>query len=147
MGRVEKEKWEQIPGFEGLYWASSYGRISSNYRIRALKEEAGYKRVTLSKNGKKTSYRVHRLVLAAFLGPSDEICVWLDGNTTNNKLENLRYGHRGNPVIRQTIINSKGDEFPSLSEAARSVGLKIKDISYAIQNGVKVANLFWKYKT
>lgn len=78
-----EEIWKDIKGYEGLYQVSNLGRVRSleHYRKtdtggyiqkgRILKQETikgqGYCQVKLSKNGKTKRFRVHRLVLEAFV--------------------------------------------------------------------------------
>ena len=76
-----EEEWRPVPGYEGLYQISSWGRVWSvprkgiggqNIRGKMLKpsvEPFGYQRVVLYKNGKQRGFRVHELVASAFLGP------------------------------------------------------------------------------
>jgi hypothetical protein len=59
----------------------------------------GYLTVNVSRAGKKSARRIHRLVLEAFVGPCPEghIGCHGDGDPTNNRLENLRWGtHQAN---------------------------------------------------
>jgi len=107
------EKWKPVVGFEGLYEVSNRGRVrsvdrkvkySSRYgtfwmkfkgRILNLHENrAGYMQLTLSKNNNFFLGRVHKLVLEAFVckKPKGLQCRHLDGNPSNNKLNNLKWG-------------------------------------------------------
>lgn len=101
------EVWRWIPGFEGRYQVSTEGRVLSvvaqdkprllkiysiNRKTRAKPRLA----VTLCNGGVRRMFLVYRLVLLAFVGPCPEgmeACHW-DDDTTNNKLENLRWGTR-----------------------------------------------------
>jgi hypothetical protein len=59
----------------------------------------GYLTVNLARGGKKSARRIHRLVLEAFVGPCPEghVACHGDGDPTNNRLENLRWGtHQSN---------------------------------------------------
>lgn len=47
--------------------------------------------VNLFKNGEKKFFMVHRLVLSAFLGPSDLVADHINGDRFDNRLSNLRY--------------------------------------------------------
>lgn len=56
----------------------------------------GYKLVNfgLGKKGQKAFARVHRIVIEAFKGPCPQgyVCRHLDGNPSNNRIENLEWG-------------------------------------------------------
>ena len=70
-----KEIWKNIPGYEGRYLASSFGRIKalpncSRSKTRFLKlslKKSGYLNVSLCKDGAVKTWRVHRLIAMAFL--------------------------------------------------------------------------------
>lgn len=108
------EIWLPIPGFE-QYSVSDRGRVRSEPRdhidIRGGKRHCdgrvlsqhpnsqGYPHVNLHPRGRwreTTRYKVHRLVLSAFVGPCPEGMEVLhyDDDPSNNRLENLRYGTR-----------------------------------------------------
>ena len=85
-----------IPGYEGLYAATSCGRIWSHRRQMFLKPELlenGYYRVCLcGKTGKKR-YRVHTLVAMTYIDNPEgynEIN-HIDGVKTNNSVGNLEW--------------------------------------------------------
>lgn len=91
-----EEIWFDVPGYEGLYKVSNFGRVMNAKREKTLKPAAnsrGYLRVLLCKDGKKTNKFVHRLVAAAFVpNPYQKPVVdHIDGNTQNNTAENLRW--------------------------------------------------------
>lgn len=119
-----KEEWRAVVGWEGLYEVSDRGRVRSLDRYREfanrwggmnrafcsgriLKLVAGqgnsgrgigghYHAVCLSGYGKFQKVMVHRLVLTAFVGP-DPGCLdgaHANGETTDNRLENLRWATR-----------------------------------------------------
>jgi hypothetical protein len=102
------EIWRPVPGREG-YEVSSFGRVRSLDRAithsdgrstlrkgRLLKQRTvgkGYQRVQLRPGNE--AWRVHRMVLLAFLGEPPEgygLACHLDGNPSNNLLENLYWG-------------------------------------------------------
>lgn len=59
--------------------------------------EAGYLLVAVKVDGKQRRFRVHRLVLEAFVGPCPDgkECCHRDGDPTNNSLGNLYWGTHG----------------------------------------------------
>ncbi len=70
----EKEIWKGIPGYEGLYLASTLGRIKSIQKYKGSSERIlkgssneAYKQVVLCKNKVKKTWRVHQLIAITFL--------------------------------------------------------------------------------
>ena len=93
--------WLPIPGFTG-YEVSDEGQVRS-YRknpagrlMRPAKNIRNHYRYAMlqSDSGKPTAVHVHRLVLLAFVGPKPDGLQTrhLDGDTENNRLDNLVYG-------------------------------------------------------
>lgn len=123
------EMWQAVPGYEGAYEVSNFGIVRSltrqvpygrhpgmTYKGRTLKSfmnKNGYFAVKLAFAGATRTTHVHELVLKAFVGERPvtqergEIR-HLDGNKTNNTLENLRYGtHSENAADRIRHRNGK----------------------------------------
>ena len=109
----ETEVWRPIPEYEGIYEASSLGRIRSvdrqvpyggNGHTRSLRGRIkepyvldGYLRVGLWKLGKNRQVFVHRLVLFAFVGPPPagmEAAHFPDSDRQNNHVDNLQWRTR-----------------------------------------------------
>jgi len=97
------EEWRQIPGWEGLYSVSNLGRVRSHYwsppRPLRPATEVGGRRivclvVTVCGHQTRKMERVHTLVMLAFVGPrpAGMECLHGDGNPSNNRLKNLRWG-------------------------------------------------------
>lgn len=102
------EEWRSIIDYEGYYEISSFGNVRSldravsvgsqiinlKGRIKAqTPDKDGYKTVHLSKNGKKSRKKVHRLVLEAFVGPSELLACHKNGRPSDNRLSNLYWGN------------------------------------------------------
>jgi hypothetical protein len=107
------EEWKEIPGTEGLYEASTLGRIRSLDRVvrkmnrwgfigklkkkgRVLspwRDSNGYEVVYLAYPGRREAVNVHRLVAMAFLEDSGAglDTNHKDGIKTNNRPENLEW--------------------------------------------------------
>ena len=111
-----EEIWKDIPGYEGKYQASNMGRIKSLGRYvrtargqRYVKEKilkqhirdvGGHLGVSLGKDTHNIG--VHRAVAMAFLGlPENEDLYVLhcNGDPTNNRPENLRYGTQKENIL------------------------------------------------
>lgn len=89
-----KEIWKDVPDYEGLYKASNSGLIFGVKRQRLVKPNLnrhGYYTLTLSKNNKRNTRSVHRLVATAFLGKSNLVINHKDGVKTNNNICNLEF--------------------------------------------------------
>lgn len=102
------EIWKSIPGYEGYYEVSNYGRIrsverecSGRWGKRLVKRHIlkqnivhdGYKQVKFCINCVKSQPLLHRLVAMAFI-PNPQNLPQVnhkDGNTENNRPENLEW--------------------------------------------------------
>lgn len=111
----DAEIWKPIPGYEGLYEASSLGRIRTAdgkttssarfphrvWRQRIMKQkwrnrkssERSDARICLWKDGKEKTHLVARLIAMSFLPvPYDKLTVnHIDGNPQNNAVDNLEW--------------------------------------------------------
>jgi hypothetical protein len=118
---METEKWKDIPGYEGRYQASTLGRIKSlerkvrsvnhytgNEFLRTVPEhilrpgryaKSGHVSVVLEHGG--NGKPVHQLILRTYMGepPEGQEVLHCDGDPTNNRLENLRYGTRTENIL------------------------------------------------
>jgi hypothetical protein len=92
------EEWkaiEQAPN----YAVSNFGNIKRAERGRRTRpglprsqwEVRGYKYITLHIDGKNRGFQVHRLVAAAFIGKSDLQVNHINGNKSDNRVQNLEY--------------------------------------------------------
>jgi hypothetical protein len=104
------EKWKKIKGYEKFYEISNKGRLKSLERYNDIKNPGKgiyyrpekimkpstsdrYEIATLTVNGKVKYISIHRLVAEAFIpNPENKPYVnHIDGNTFNNKVENLEW--------------------------------------------------------
>ena len=108
------ETWKFIKGFEN-YQVSNLGNVRSidrivkgkNNTIRRIKGKTkaqfmhkGYLNVELYKGNKRTHKKVHRLVLEAFSDKTSALDVnHIDGNKTNNNINNLEYCTRKDNLL------------------------------------------------
>ncbi|MGC5028163.1 NUMOD4 motif-containing HNH endonuclease [Tsukamurella sp. DT100] len=108
---TETEEWRAV-GDGWPYEVSDIGRVRSISRtitssngyqrrlngrvLRGTPSDSGHLLVDLCDGGRRWNAKVHVLVAAAFYGPRPEGMETrhLDGDPTNNRVENLRYGTR-----------------------------------------------------
>ena len=111
-----KEIWKDIPGYEGLYQASTRGRIRSLDRIRVVsssrartfnalcrgrilrpkilkRSNTSYANLTLRKDGYTAHCCVHRLVAMTFISNPNNLPIinHKDENGLNNRVNNLEW--------------------------------------------------------
>lgn len=96
----QNQEWRWVPGYEGHYQVNADGQVRRWLRrhkrfgppLRGF-VNYGYRLVNLSRNAQASQQRVHRLVMAAFVGPCPDgmnVC-HNNGNRLDNRLANLRY--------------------------------------------------------
>lgn len=106
------EIWADLPGYQGSYEVSDRGRIRSLTRrvprrggttairqgrlLRPSLSGHSTPQFTANRDGVQERIFVHHAVLAAFVGPKPEgmIAMHRNGDPTDNRLVNLRYGTR-----------------------------------------------------
>ena len=115
------EEWKDINEYEGYYQVSNHGRVRSLDREvphaiygsqpikgKEMKQNLrtdGYLCVHLRKNDVREVRTVHSLVAEHFIGerPLDYDVCHNDGNRTNNRAENLRYGTRSENIMDSVV--------------------------------------------
>ncbi len=145
-----KEIFKSICDYEGLYEISNFGRVKSLKRIisysnrdytKEIEEKiktqklnnSGYKIIILSKNGKKKTLLIHRLVAITFLlNPKEKKEVnHLDKNKTNNLSNNLEWSTRKENMIHAYKTGTRhNEEFikkRKLQNKKRHVNRKMKN--------------------
>lgn len=134
-----------------------------NRRGRVLKpgiDQYGYERVVLTKNGKRKSFCVHRLVATTYLeNPENKPTVnHIDGDKTNNHILNLEWATQSeqkkhsirlgladknilaleNHNVKISIpIKFRGVEYPSIRKAARTNGVNERVVK---REGERIGN-------
>ena len=103
------EVWQDIPGYEGLYQVSTYGRVksldhyvSNNHRnglslkkgrILEPQKYKGYRSICFSKDSVVRRFQIHRIVANVFIPNFNgyPIINHIDVNPSNNRVENLEW--------------------------------------------------------
>lgn len=103
MDAIEPESWRPVVGYEDLYEVSDHGRVFSVRTGKYLKAGMNrrHRHVALCRGDQGKSYRVHRLVMEAFIGPcpAGMETRHLDDDPDNNHLTNLVYGTRSENML------------------------------------------------
>ena len=104
-----KEVWGDIPGYEGYYQASSFGRVRSLDRVVTYSNgydrfykggvmngsvNNGYRQTALHINGIRRNFKFSQLVAIAFLNHEPNgmkmVVDHINGDKSNDRVENLR---------------------------------------------------------
>lgn len=161
-----QEIWKEIPGYEGHYQASNFGRIRSFKRnkVRVLKYgryRDEYCIVNLYLNNVAKSLNVHRLVWSAFNGaiPEGLQINHKDEDKANNALLNLElvtpsqnnnYGTRNKRISKRIQMLDKNNNtlktFNSLKEAAQFLNIKSCSNISCCLNGYSKSAYGYKWK-
>lgn len=147
---MEKEIWKPIKGYEGIYEASTLGRIKSVDRVieysngikhftkgkilnPSICKKTGYFQVSLCKDGDIKKIDVHRIIANTFLENKENLpCVnHKDETRVNNEVTNLEFcTHKYNINYGTTIKRMKN--------SIRSKPNKTRSVSQFDFNGKKI---------
>ena len=145
------EKWKDIDGYDGRYQVSNFGNVrTTDYNhtgktklLKLAHGTKGYMQVCLTKDNKKSTKKIHRLVAEAFIeNPFNYPTVnHIDENKENNNVENLewctfeyntKYGTRtercGKPIKQLSRNGDCINIFKTSAEAQRKTGVSRKHI-------------------
>ena len=151
-----QEVWKPVVGYEELYAVSNLGRVrhvAFNRMRKLTPDKDGYLQVRLCKNNHPKTHRVHRLVLTAFVGASEDEAMHLDHVKTNNCLSNLAWGTRAeneaqkDAAGRRTHWSKLTREQVEAIHKERSLGKTLKEIGVLIGTHYSNVSLILKGKT
>lgn len=154
-----EETWKDIPGYEGRYQASTFGRIRSLDQIvfgrnwytgkpfqrkihgRILKpgrsNKDGHLSVVLGHGAAGSP--VHQLIMRTFIGPPPigKEVLHNNGDPSDNRLENLRYGTRTENILD---VYRQGKVWRKLSPE------DVQQIRFGLYCGLSESELAQMYK-
>ena len=161
MQNFSKERWINIPGYEGSYMVSNIGRVTSLdreattktgkkrfYKGKILKfgfHPFGYPKVNLCSQGSHECRFVHRLVCESFRGPKDKPyeVAHKDGNPKNCRLKNviwcLPVENQAHRKIHGTLLIREKHPMAKLNE------MEVSEIKASLNRGVsqyKIAKIY-----
>lgn len=143
-----KEVWKDIPGCEGRYQISNFGRAKGPLKIlKPSISDWGYQRLRVTdNNSKKRSPRVHRLVAPAFIPNPNGLpeVNHIDGNKLNNRVDNLEWvsaKENKEHSIRELGVSPWGRKPSSIY--CKETGERYHSVAYASkQTGISSTQLF-----
>lgn len=164
-----QEIWKAVVGYEGLYEVSNLGRVKSlprngtcmSEKILKYSIDKGYRQVILSKNDKRKSAKIHKLVAMAFLPNENNFpCInHKDENKQNNDVSNLEwcsyaynntYNDRAKKASKKTgkkvLCVELNTIFDSLADAERATKIKAGNICWCCKGKwLSAGGYHWRY--
>lgn len=161
---MSNQIWKDVVGYEGLYLVSNDGKVRGTKmkkKLRYTYSYNGYQNVKLYSDAKGKVFKVHRLVAQAFIENKENKpqVNHINGIKTDNRVKNLEWvtptenlKHAcANGLIDTSIawhkqekpvyqLSLKGEiikKWVSLSEASRTLGLQISNISHCCAGKIK----------
>ena len=159
------EEWRDIPGYEGAYMVSSYGRIKALARFdgRGHKKKEhilkcdyvgthGYHIVNLRHCGnERLAVPIHRIVAEVFISNPDNLPVvnHKDGNKLNNTVDNLEWVTQSenvrhavkNKLMKNHYYARTGEKCPYHKFSDKEV----ESIREMRRNGAKMTDIMKKF--
>ena len=109
----------EIEGFNN-YTISEDGKVWSKKRkkyLKGSKNNYGYLRVILSKDGKQKSFSIHRLIALAYIdNPENKETVdHIDRDILNNNVNNLRWATMEEQNRNRSVFSNTGFKYISIT--------------------------------
>lgn len=154
------ERWQTFR--DTIYLVSDFGRVKNCETGKIMKgkiTEGGYREYCLTSDRKKKSFLAHRLVWEAFVEREIDIVNHINGDKTDNRLENLEnisakennvkalYETRTKVYKKTARVDGEGnviEVYDNNACAARAMGVSPQSIQYAIKKNSRSCGFFWK---
>ena len=155
-----KEEWKTFR--DSIYMVSNLGRVKNAKTDKLLQGKitgAGYREYCLTLNGKKQSFRAHKIVWETWVGTEQMVINHINGNKLDNRLENLEnVSNQENTLkaiydtktfrFRKTACYDKEGNlvriFMNNADAARQMNVRPQTIQAAISKGYCSCGYYWK---
>lgn len=159
------EEWRAIEGFEN-YEVSNLGIVRRVEYVKQREDFNGYPIVSLYKDGKVKTLKVHRLVAQAFIQNPNNLpqVNHIDEVKTHNNVTNLEWcsqqynnswgtrldriaAKHCKPIQQLSINGTLIEEFDSTYDAQAKLGIHNSNICACLKGRRKVAGGYlWRYK-
>lgn len=155
-----KEEWKTFR--DTIYMISNLGRAKNAKTDKLLQGKitnSGYREYCLTIDGKKRSYRAHKLVWEVWVGTEQDVINHINGNKLDNRLENLEnvsnqenvlkaiYETQTHRFKKTACYDEEGNLvriFMNNADAARQMGIRPQSIQAAISKGYRSCGYYWK---
>lgn len=157
---LSQEEWKTFR--DTIYMVSNLGRVKNAKTDKLLQgkiTDAGYREYCLTLNGKKQSFRAHKIVWETWVGTEQMVINHINGNKLDNRLENLEnVSNQENTLkaiydtktfrFRETACYDKEGNlvriFMNNADAARQMNVRPQTIQAAISKGYCSCGYYWK---
>lgn len=153
------EQWKDIPDYIGLYEANIKGVIrnkKTGKNLTGCKDKDGYLITVLSKNGKKKTEKIHRLIAKTFISNINNCyCInHINEIKTDNRVVNLEWCTQSynNKYSKSIVVKQYTKDMKLLKiwdsavEAQDKLSIFASNIRDCCRGNVKTAGGFiWKY--
>lgn len=160
------EKWYPAKDYEELYEVSNKGQVRNKKTKEIMKQTIvnKYLMIGLTKNGKRKTIRVNRLIQKSIIGLPDgkKVVDHIDNNKLNNNVDNLRWltyaensqtyvdNHKKikyRKINQYDLNNNLIKEWNSINEIMEEMGFKKSPIALCLTGARdKGYGYIWKYK-
>lgn len=104
-----------VPNTNERYWASSYGYLwdmKLRHKVPVRKQKRGWFDCKVWFSGERKTINIHRVIMMAFVGNSELSVNHIDGDKSNNRIENLEYMTLEEQNWHRSRVSHAGYQYP-----------------------------------